>query len=166
MITKYGMSDNLSNLVFGDENDEVFIGKSYAHARNYSEEVSAKIDAEVKEIIESCYNKAKEILTEHKDKLEDVTRALLEKERIEADEFEDIFKNGYNPSADEIPSEENPAGDKPSEDALEGDSSAENKPAEDTPTGEIPAEDTQLEETPSEETPSEETPSEETPSEE
>ncbi|NLO93406.1 MAG: ATP-dependent metallopeptidase FtsH/Yme1/Tma family protein [Clostridiaceae bacterium] len=161
MITKYGMSDNLSNLVFGDENDEVFIGKSYAHARNYSEEVSAKIDAEVKEIIESCYNKAKEILTEHKDKLEDVTRALLEKERIEADEFEDIFKNGYNPSADEIPSEENPAGDKPSEDALEGDSSAENKPAEDTPTGEIPAEDTQLEETPSEETPSEETPSEE-----
>lgn len=98
MITKYGMSENLSNLVFGDENDEVFIGKSYGHARNYSEEVSAKIDSEVKEIIDECYKKAKEILTENKDKLEAVTQALLEKERIEADEFEDVFKNGYTPT--------------------------------------------------------------------
>ncbi len=97
MITKYGMSDNLSNLVFGDENDEVFIGKSYGHSRNYSEEVSAKIDSEVKDIIDKCYIKVKEILAENKAKLEDVTNALLAKERIEADEFEEIFKNGYNP---------------------------------------------------------------------
>lgn len=98
MITKYGMSDELSNLVFGDENDEVFLGKSYAHARNYSEDISAKIDIEVKKIIDEAYAKAKEILTENKTQLEDVTAALLEKERLEAEEFEEIFKNGYNPS--------------------------------------------------------------------
>ncbi|HHW22794.1 MAG TPA: ATP-dependent metallopeptidase FtsH/Yme1/Tma family protein [Clostridiaceae bacterium] len=98
MITKYGMSDELSNLVFGDENDEVFLGKSYAHTRNYSEEISAKIDAEVKKIIDDAYAKVKQILIDNKDKLEDISRALLDKERLEADEFEEIFKNGYNPS--------------------------------------------------------------------
>ena len=97
MITKYEYERNLSNLVFGDENDEVFLGKSYAHIRNYSEEISAKIDAEVKAIIDDAYNKIKELLTENRNKLEDVARALLEKERIEGDEFEEIFKNGYNP---------------------------------------------------------------------
>lgn len=97
MITKYGMSEELSNLVFGDENDEVFLGKSYGHTRNYSEEVSAKIDVEVKRIIDDAYAKVKGILIEHKQQLEDITKALLEKERIDSDEFEDIFKNGYNP---------------------------------------------------------------------
>lgn len=96
MITKYGMSNELTNLVFGDENDEVFLGKSYAHARNYSEDISAKIDAEVKKIIDEAYAKIKEILTENRQKLEDVAKALLDKERLEADEFEEIFKNGYN----------------------------------------------------------------------
>lgn len=99
MITKYGMSDELSNLVFGDENDEVFLGKSYAHSRNYSEEVSAKIDSEIKKIIDDAYAKVKQILIDNKQKLEDISKALLEKERLEADEFEEIFKNGYNPSA-------------------------------------------------------------------
>lgn len=97
MITKYGMSKHLANMVFGDENEEVFLGKSYGHTRNYSEEISAKIDEEVKSIIDDAYNKIKELLTENRNKLEDVARALLEKERIEADEFEEIFKNGYHP---------------------------------------------------------------------
>lgn len=96
MITKYGMSEELTNMIFGEENDEVFLGKSYGHTRNYSEEISAKIDAEVKRIIDSAYNKVKEILTENRKKLDDVATALLEKERLEADEFEEIFKNGYN----------------------------------------------------------------------
>lgn len=98
MITKYGMSDELTNLVFGDENDEVFLGKSYGHLRNYSEEVSAKIDIEIKKIIDDAYARVKQILIDNKDKLEDICRALLDKERLEADEFEEIFKNGYNPS--------------------------------------------------------------------
>ena len=96
MITKYGMSDELTNMIFGDENDEVFLGKSYGHTRNYSEEVSAKIDTEVKKIIDNAYNRVKDILTENRQKLEDITKALLEKERLEAEEFEEIFKNGYN----------------------------------------------------------------------
>lgn len=95
MITKYGMSEELSNLVFGDENDEVFLGKSYGHTRNYSEEVSAKIDAEVKKIIDEAYRRIHEVLTENKQRLEDLAKALLEKERVDADEFEEIFKNGY-----------------------------------------------------------------------
>jgi cell division protease FtsH len=97
MITKYGMSDKLSNLIFGDENDEIFLGKSYAHTRNYSEEICAQIDAEVKVIIDGAYQKAMDLLKENDKRLEDVAKALLEKERIEADEFEEIFKNGYNP---------------------------------------------------------------------
>ena len=99
MITKYGMSSELSNLVFGDESDEVFLGKSYVHARNFSEAIQAKIDAEVKKIIDDAYQKAKEILTEYRQRLDDVANALLDKERLEADEFEEIFKNGYNPSS-------------------------------------------------------------------
>lgn len=99
MITKYGMSDELSNLVFGDENDEVFLGKSYAHTRNYSEEISAKIDMEIKKIIDDAYNRVKQILIDNKQRLEDITAALLDKERLEADEFEEIFKNGYHPPA-------------------------------------------------------------------
>jgi len=93
------MSDELSNLVFGDENDEIFLGKSYAHTRNYSEEISAKIDMEIKKIIDDAYNKVKQILIDNKQRLEDITAALLDKERLEADEFEEIFKNGYNPPA-------------------------------------------------------------------
>ena len=99
MITKYGMSEELSNLVFGDENDEVFLGKSYAHARNYSEEISSKIDGEVKKIIDGAYSRVKDILTINRKQLEDITTALLEKERIDSDEFEEIFKNGYSQPA-------------------------------------------------------------------
>ncbi|MCX7773511.1 MAG: ATP-dependent zinc metalloprotease FtsH [Clostridia bacterium] len=98
MITKYGMSEELSNMVFGDENDEVFLGKSYGHTRNYSEEVQAKIDIEIKRIIDTAYDRVKGILTEHRKNLDDISQALLDKERLEADEFEDIFKNGYNPN--------------------------------------------------------------------
>ena len=90
MITKYGMSDELSNLVFGDENDEVFLGKSYAHTRNYSEEISAKIDIEIKKIIDDAYavgRSSPRIKINLK-----MSQALLDKERLEADEFEEIFK--------------------------------------------------------------------------
>jgi cell division protease FtsH len=95
MITKYGMSEELGNLFFGDENDEVFLGKSYGHMHSYSEDVSAKIDAEVKKIIDSSYVRVKALLSEHMDKLHTVARALLEKERLEGAEFEEIFSNGF-----------------------------------------------------------------------
>jgi len=91
MITKYGMSEKLGNLVFGDENDEIFIGRDFAHARNYSEEVAAAIDNEVKNIIDTAYQKTITVLKENINKLHKVAEALLEKEKIEGAEFEEIF---------------------------------------------------------------------------
>jgi cell division protease FtsH len=91
MITRYGMSQKLSNMIFGSENDEVFIGRSIGHNRNYSEELAAQIDEEVKEIIDSSYKKALKILTDNMDKLHKIADVLLEKEKIEGEEFEEIF---------------------------------------------------------------------------
>lgn len=91
MITKYGMSEKLGNLIFGNENDEVFIGRDFAQARNYSEEVAAEIDREVKSIIDSAYDKIINALRDNIDKLHGVAQALIEKEKLEGAEFEDIF---------------------------------------------------------------------------
>lgn len=93
MITKYGMSDKLGNLVFGDENEEVFIGRDFAHARNYSEEIAAEIDKEVKNIIDAAYKRTINLLNENINKLHKVAEALIEKERLEGYEFEEIFAN-------------------------------------------------------------------------
>ncbi|AGC69646.1 ATP-dependent zinc metalloprotease FtsH [Thermoclostridium stercorarium subsp. stercorarium DSM 8532] len=97
MITKYGMSEELQNLYFGDENDEIFLGKSYGHSQYFSEEISAKIDLEVKKIIDEAYSRVKTILSENMQRLHDVAQALLDKERLEGDEFERIFNEGYKP---------------------------------------------------------------------
>ncbi|HEX3027947.1 MAG TPA: ATP-dependent zinc metalloprotease FtsH [Clostridia bacterium] len=93
MITKYGMSESLTNLIFGNENDEVFIGRDFAQARNYSEEVAAEIDREVKSIIDNAYHKTISMLKENINKLHKVAEALLEKEKLEGMEFEEIFNN-------------------------------------------------------------------------
>lgn len=93
MITKYGMSDKLENLIFGNENDEVFIGRDFAQARNYSEEVAAQIDREVKSIIDSAYERTLGLLKDNINKLHKIAEALLEKEKIEGEEFERIFTN-------------------------------------------------------------------------
>jgi len=93
MITKYGMSDKLGNLIFGNENDEVFIGRDFAQTRNYSEEVAAQIDREVKHIIDTCYQKIKNILNENINKLHTVANVLIEKEKIEGHEFEELYAN-------------------------------------------------------------------------
>jgi cell division protease FtsH len=93
MITKYGMSEKLSNLIFGNENDEVFIGRDLAQARTYSEEVAATIDREVKSIIDECYDRTIKMLEENINKLHKVAEVLLEKEKIEGTEFEEIIAN-------------------------------------------------------------------------
>jgi cell division protease FtsH len=93
MITKYGMSDKLGNLIFGDENDEVFIGRNFGHTRNYSEEIAAQIDNEVKRIIDNAYEKVLNILRENITKLNKIAEVLLEKEKIEGAEFEELFAN-------------------------------------------------------------------------
>ncbi len=91
MITRYGMSEVLGNLVFGNETDEIFVGRDFAQARNYSEEVAATIDREVKKIIDTAYERTKKLLTENLQKLHMIAKVLLEKEKIEGAEFEELF---------------------------------------------------------------------------
>ena len=92
MVTKYGMSAEVGLIAYGDDQDEVFIGRDLAHARGYSENVSAKIDSEVKKLIDLCYDKAKAILQEHEDVLHSCTKLLLEKEKVGREEFESLFQ--------------------------------------------------------------------------
>ena len=91
MVTKYGMSDRIGTLTLGSSQNEVFLGRDFAQSKEYSEETAAIIDEEVKKIVDKAYNEAKQILTEHIDKLHAVAGILLEKEKIESDEFEQIF---------------------------------------------------------------------------
>ncbi len=91
MVTKYGMSDKLGPMMFGTDNNEVFLGKDFGRTRDYSEEVAAKIDREISGIIDNAYNVCIDLLTENMDKLHEVAKVLLEKEKIEADEFMEIF---------------------------------------------------------------------------
>ncbi|MFA6521511.1 MAG: cell division protein FtsH, partial [Candidatus Gracilibacteria bacterium] len=92
MVTQYGMSA-LGPVIYGDHNREVFLGRDFGHVRNYSEEISSQIDAEIRRIIGDAYNKAKEILTKMKSKLSEVAGVLLEKETITREEFMDFFKD-------------------------------------------------------------------------
>lgn len=91
MITKYGMSSKLGNLIFGSETDEVFLGRDFAHARNYSEQIASEIDREVKSIIDSSYNRIINILKENIDRLHTIANTLIEKEKLEGPEFEELF---------------------------------------------------------------------------
>ena len=91
MVTKYGMSEKLGTITLGQDQDEVFLGRDLAHAKTYSEETASLIDAEIKSIIDTGYNKAKQILTEHADKLHAVAGVLLEREKITSEEFEAVF---------------------------------------------------------------------------
>lgn len=90
MITKFGMSETLGNLIF-DENDEVFIGRDFGHTKMYSEEVASEIDKEIKHIIDTGYDRVKNILKDNMDKLHRIAAALIEKEKLEGMEFEEIF---------------------------------------------------------------------------
>ena len=95
MVTRYGMSDNIGVINYDDDDDEVFIGRDLAHAKNHSELVSGEIDREVKTIIDDCYQKAKDIIMEHEDVLHKCAKLLLEKEKINRAEFEALFETYY-----------------------------------------------------------------------
>ena len=97
MVTRYGMSEKLGPIAFGQGNDEVFLGKDYGHTRNYSEKVAAEIDAEIERIINEAYDRTKSILSEHIDKLEAVAARLFDKEKIEGDEFLRIMNGEPEP---------------------------------------------------------------------
>lgn len=91
MITEYGMSEKLGPMTFGTRSEEVFLGRDLGRARNYSEEVAAEIDREIKRIIEEAYKRAETLLQENMDKLHRVAKALMEKEKLNGEEFEKVF---------------------------------------------------------------------------
>ncbi|QCX33762.1 ATP-dependent metallopeptidase FtsH/Yme1/Tma family protein [Caloramator sp. E03] len=91
MVTEYGMSETLGPIEFGTGHDEVFLGRDFSKTRNYSEEIAALIDKEIKRIIENAYNRAENLLKGNINRLHKVAEALLEKEKLEAEEFEAIF---------------------------------------------------------------------------
>lgn len=91
IVSKYGMSEAIGNMVFESGSGEVYLGKSYGNTRNYSEQTAALIDVESKKIIDSAYEKVKSVLGENIDKLQEISKLLLEKERIEGEEFNELM---------------------------------------------------------------------------
>ena len=92
MVTQYGFSDKLGLVNYGSDDDEVFIGRDLAHTKSYGENVASLIDAEVKDIIDDCYKKAKEIIVKHRRVLDDCAKLLIEKEKITGEEFDVLFE--------------------------------------------------------------------------
>ncbi|MDE7435413.1 MAG: ATP-dependent zinc metalloprotease FtsH [Lachnospiraceae bacterium] len=93
MVTRYGMSENVGLIHYGSDDEEVFIGRDLAHTRGYGENVAARIDDEVKRIIDECYTRARAIIDENKDVLHKCADLLLEKEKIGREEFEALFES-------------------------------------------------------------------------
>lgn len=92
MVMRYGMSERLGTITFGNDQEEVFLGRDINNVKNYSDEIAGVIDVEVKNIIDKGYNRAKHILEQNVNKLHAVAQVLLEKEKIDADEFEAIMQ--------------------------------------------------------------------------
>ena len=92
MVTQYGFSDKLGLVNYGSDDDEVFIGRDLAHTKSYGEGVASVIDEEVKNIIDDCYDKAKEIIIKHRKVLDDCAKLLIEKEKITGEEFDTLFE--------------------------------------------------------------------------
>ncbi len=91
MVTQYGMTERLGAIKFGGDNTEPFLGREMAHQRDYSEEVAALVDEEVKKLIENAHNEAWEILVENRDVLDNLVLALLEKETLGKEEIAEVF---------------------------------------------------------------------------
>jgi cell division protease FtsH len=87
MVTRYGFSEKVGPIVYGGDQDEVFLGRDYGHTRHYSEEIAAEIDKEVRELIEKAYKQTTDILDDHLDQLHLVSKYLYEHEKIDAEEF-------------------------------------------------------------------------------
>ena len=93
MVMEYGMSEVIGTISYGTDQNEVFLGKDIGRARNFSEEIGAQIDKEIKRLIDEAFNKAEELLKNNMSKLDAVAKALLEKEKIDGEEFVAIFEN-------------------------------------------------------------------------
>lgn len=105
MVTKYGFSDKLGLINYDDESDDVFIGRDLAHSKGYGENTASAIDEEVREIVDTCYKKAKKIIEDHMEQLHASAALLMEKEKIGREEFESLF-GADNNQADSLTNEE------------------------------------------------------------
>lgn len=95
MVSKYGMDDEIGPVVYSDDNNEVFLGKDYGHVNNYSEQTSARIDAQIEKLMRDAYAKTEKILKEHYDKLELIAETLIKKEKVSGSEFVELMENGF-----------------------------------------------------------------------
>jgi len=111
MVTKYGMSSRMGLISYDNDSDEVFIGANYEKMRSYSERTADEIDAEVKAIVDNCYQEARKIIMEHRNVLDACAALLLEKEKITREEFEALFGEAPGAVSVEGPAEVDPAGD-------------------------------------------------------
>lgn len=100
MVTKYGFSEKLGPVVYGHDESEVFLGRDYSQGRNYSENIAAEIDAEIRELIETAYEKAKDILQSHMDQLHILAKYLMKNEKIDGPDFEKLMKGEITVEAD------------------------------------------------------------------
>ena len=100
MVTRYGMSEKLGPVLYGKDNDEVFLGMDYSHTKNYSEAYANTIDDEVKRILTECYAKCEKLLTEHNDKLVLIAETLIKKEKITGARFLELMDENYDPEND------------------------------------------------------------------
>lgn len=91
MVTRWGMSDELGTIAFGEDQEQVFLGRDLGHSRNYSEAIAFSIDKEVKRIMDECHKRAHDLLNEHRDKLDAVAMALQEREVLNAFEFQGVM---------------------------------------------------------------------------
>ena len=103
MVAKYGMSDTLGPICFAASNDEVFLGKDYGHAKNYSETIATAIDREVEMLINNAYQRTEEILTAHRDKLDELSAYLVKHEKIKGEDFQLLMKGELKDEPEEIP---------------------------------------------------------------
>ena len=93
MVTRFGMSEKMGPILYGEEDHEVFLGRDIGHSRNYGENFAGQIDSEIRRIIDEAYNKAKEVLEENRDGLERTAQLLLKKEKVSGDEFREVLNN-------------------------------------------------------------------------
>jgi len=105
MVTKYGMSEVLGPINYGEDNQEVFIGRDYGHVKNYSEETASKIDEEVARIINEAYSRAEDILKKHIDILTLVANELIGREKLDMHQFKSLVENGFIEEKEENDSE-------------------------------------------------------------
>ncbi|HBI52547.1 MAG TPA: ATP-dependent zinc metalloprotease FtsH [Ruminococcaceae bacterium] len=117
MVTRYGFSEKLGPIVYGTNDAEVFLGRDYSHGRNYSENIAGEIDAEIRELVETAYESARNILETHRDCLERVAQYLMKNEKMDGAVFEKIMKN-------ELPAEETESVQEPAQDPVQSEEPA------------------------------------------